>query len=219
MIQCVDVARSFVSPAETVAALDGISLHVPRGAFYVLRGPSGCGKTTLLNIVAGLDSADSGSVIVRGQRISDLSPSLRSSFRLHNIGVVFQDHNLIGEFTCLDNVLLPLELMVPRLADPRHEAELALTKMGVGGLAHRLPGDVSGGQRQRVGIARALAGAKALLLADEPTGSLDSVNSRALFQLIRDLCDAGLTALVASHDPEIESYADTTVRMRDGRFE
>lgn len=216
VIACDRLCRSFVTPGEQITALDTVSLSIEQGSFVAIKGPSGCGKTTLLNAISGLEVPDSGSVRIKGTPIGGLSDKDRANLRLHLIGVAFQDNNLIPEFTCLDNVLLPLEVRGYSRADAHRAAEEALESMGVGGLAHRKPTQVSGGQRQRVGIARALAGDKPILVADEPTGALDSVNSTALFALIRNLCDGGLTAVVASHDATISQFADCTLTMRDG---
>ncbi len=217
-IQCSGVRREFVSPAESVVALMNVHLEVEAGTLVAVRGPSGCGKTTLLNLLAGLDIADQGTVCVLGDRLEALSEERRAAKRLSEVGVVFQDHNLIAEFDCLDNVMLPLEVRGMPRATARFAAESALRQVGVADLAQRRPGEISGGQRQRVGIARALAGDKRILLADEPTGSLDSANSTLLFDQIRTLCDSGLTAVVASHDDAVDSVADRTIYMRDGEF-
>lgn len=219
MIECQDLEKSFVTPAEVVTALRTVDLTVERGTFLAISGPSGCGKTTLLNVISGLELPNTGSVHIEQTELTQLSDAKRTDLRLHRIGVVFQDNNLVPEFNCLDNVLLPLEVRGFDLSEARHFAQHALDSMGVGELGRRLPAQISGGQRQRVGIARALAGDKPLLVADEPTGALDSANSAALFALIRKLCDGGLTAVVASHDAAISQFADRTLAMRDGSFD
>lgn len=219
VIECDGLDKTFVTPAEHITALRAVNLALEQGAFVAIRGPSGCGKTTLLNVISGLDVPDAGFVRIEETGLGSLSEARRTDLRLRRIGVVFQDNNLVPEFTCLDNVILPLEVRGFTRPDARRAAQEALESMGVGELAGRLPMQVSGGQRQRVGIARALAGDKPVLIADEPTGALDSANSTALFALIRELCDGGLTAVVASHDRSISLYADRTLTMRDGSID
>lgn len=210
-------SKRFVVGHETVVALDEVSLEVAPGEFVCVYGASGSGKTTMLNIMAGIDIADEGDVLIAGQSFSGLSEDARADIRLHHVGVVFQSNNLLPEFTALENVALPL--MVRGLArdEAARRAEAALASVGLEGLGHRLPERISGGQRQRVGIARALAGEQRLLLADEPTGALDSENSRQLFELMRSLCDDRGTAVVlATHDPLALRFADSVYHMVDG---
>ncbi len=212
------VSRAFVTPAETVYAVREVSFAARAGEFVCIFGPSGSGKTTLLNLIAGLDVPDSGTIHVAGIDVGALDEAGRARLRLETVGVVFQDHQLIEEFTAWENVALPLEVRGVPLEQARAAALAELERVGLGGLADRLPSQLSGGQRQRVGIARALAGQRRVLLADEPTGSLDSANSRALFALIRALCDQGTLAVVCSHDPLCQEYADTVYEMVDGRL-
>lgn len=188
------------------------------GEFVCVFGASGSGKSTLLNLLAGLDLPDSGEIQVGGYDVGRLDESGRARLRLRTVGVVFQDHNLLEEFTAVENVALPLEAagMSPAAAETAARQQLA--RVGLDGLESRFPHQLSGGQRQRVGIARALTGDRAVLLADEPTGALDSGASTDLFALIRKLCDDGLLAVVCSHDPLCRSFADTVYEMRDGRL-
>ena len=181
-------------------------------------GASGSGKTTLLNLLAGLDLPDSGEVQVGGVNVGGLDESGRARLRLRTLGVVFQDYNLLEEFTAAENVALPLEAAGADAGPARDEAFGQLARVGLAGLEARYPHQLSGGQRQRVGIARALTGQRAILLADEPTGSLDSAATAELFALIRTLCDDGLLAVVCSHDPECRRFADTVYEMTDGRL-
>lgn len=216
MIECVDVRRVFGEGDAQVRALRGVSLSVEPGAMTCIYGSSGSGKSTLLNIIAGLDEPTSGDVHVLGTDIPALSWKERARFRLEHIGVVFQDNNLIAEFSALENVILPLQGQGHSLQQARRLAEAALEQLGVAEQTNKRPNKMSGGQRQRVGIARAIAGDKAVLLADEPTGALDSENSKALFQALAAIAEQGRTVLVATHDPLARGYAGHTSSLRDG---
>lgn len=200
----------------TVSAVRDVSLETHPGELVCLFGPSGCGKTTLLNIIAGLESADAGVVEVVGKDFGHASWNDRAQHRLANIGVVFQDDNLVPEFTSLENVTLPLQAQ----GIPRREACVAadrvLGQVGLPDAGSRYPTTLSGGQQQRVGIARAIVGDRSLLLADEPTGALDTVTSMALFQLIRRLVDEGLGAIMVTHDLRAARFASTIHVMNDG---
>lgn len=211
------MSKKFVVGRDTVIAAERVELAVRPGEFVCIYGASGSGKTTLLNIVAGLLLPDSGRVQVVGQDLSQMSEGGRADLRLTNVGVVFQSNNLLPEFTARENVALPLLVRGLSRVDTQTRTSDALAEVGLLELADRLPSDMSGGQRQRVGIARALAGEQPLIVADEPTGALDSENSRRLFALLRELCDQKRTAvLLATHDPLAEQYADTTYVMVDG---
>lgn len=188
------------------------------GDFVCVFGASGSGKSTLLNLLAGLDLPDSGEIQVGGEDVARLDESGRARLRLRTVGVVFQDHNLLEEFTAVENVALPLEALGASRKAAEKEAIDQLARVGLAGLENRFPQQLSGGQRQRVGIARALTGDRAVLLADEPTGSLDSAASTGIFALIRDLCDDGLLAVVCSHDPLCRDFGHTVYEMRDGRL-
>lgn len=212
------VSRSFVSGAETVWAVRGADLRACAGEFVCLFGASGSGKTTLLNLIAGLDTPSAGSVLVGSVDVGRLSEDQRARLRLETVGVVFQEHNLVEEFTAAENVALPLEVLGIRYQEAVGRAHAQLERVGLAGLESRLPSELSGGQRQRVGIARALVGDRQLLLADEPTGALDSKNSRSLFALLRELCNQGTLAVVCSHDPMCREYADTVYEMTDGQL-
>jgi putative ABC transport system ATP-binding protein len=210
-------SKRFTVGDEVIVAVDGVSFGVASGEFACVYGASGSGKTTMVNILAGIDTADSGEVFVAGQSLSGRSESGRANIRLHNIGVVFQSNNLLPEFTAQENVALPLMVRGLSRAKADAVAEAALRSVGLPDLGDRPPERMSGGQRQRVGIARALAGEQGLLLADEPTGALDSENSRQLFGLLRHLCDDRGTAVVlATHDPLAQEFADSVYLMVDG---
>ena len=213
-----DVDLRFVSEVETVTALDKVNFEVSDGEFVAVSGASGSGKTTLLNVLAGLVEADSGSVTVADYQVHKLSESRRALMRLADVGVVFQDHNLIAEFDAAENVMLPLRARGWSAADAKTQAQASLTQVGLKGLGRRLPAQLSGGQKQRVGIARALVGGRMVLLADEPTGALDSENSVSVFELLREFARDGVAVVVATHDPLIRKYADRLIVMKDGRI-
>ncbi len=212
-----NVSKKFTVGEEVIVAVDAVTFEVVEGEFACIYGASGSGKTTLLNILAGIDTADSGEVSVAGHSLSRLSESARADNRLRNVGVVFQSNNLLAEFTAQENVALPLMVRGTGRAAANATARAALDSVGLAGLGERLPARMSGGQRQRVGIARALAGEQMLLIADEPTGALDSENSRALFALMRDLCEIqGAAVVLATHDPLAQEFAGSTYLMVDG---
>lgn len=215
---CTELVKEFATAAETVRALDGLSLTVENGEFLALRGASGSGKSTLLNLIAGLDLPTTGSVQVDSRILSDGSGAQRAQHRLRNTGVVFQDNNLIDEFTLIENVMVPLRALGHPHDRARAEALDGLERVGIAELADRRPRDVSGGQRQRAGVARAIAGPRTLLLADEPTGSLDSATSATLFATLRGLARTGMTVITATHDPLIEDFADRDVNLTDGKI-
>lgn len=210
------VHKEYDTPAERVQALRGVTFSVREGEFVAVRGESGSGKTTLINLLAGIETPSSGSVTFRGVDLSSLDETERTAFRLASFGLVFQDDNLIAELDAVDNICLPLVAGGVSAADAIKRAHAALSEVGIRELATRLPSEMSGGQRQRVGIARAVAKQTRVLLADEPTGALDSETSRRIFETIRLLCDHGATAVVATHDDTVTEFATRTVQMRDG---
>lgn len=218
-IEVENAFRSFRAGVETIRAVDGVDLCVSGGEMACIYGASGSGKTTLLNLVAGLDVADRGTVRVADRDLTTATQKERATIRLHNIGVIFQENNLVQEFTAMDNVIVPLLARGNSYEEASREATAELARVGIEHLASRYPQEMSGGERQRVGIARALAGGRGVLVADEPTGALDSANSKALFSLIAALChDRGVAALVATHDPLAQACADTVWSMRDGQL-
>ena len=210
------VSRCFATVAEPVWAVRDATLALGWGTFACLLGASGSGKSTLLNVIAGLDSATSGTVIVDGADVGALDEDGRARMRLERVGVVFQDHNLIEEFSAVENVMLPLEALGLRSAEARDRARAELERVGLAGLEERLPAELSGGERQRVGIARALVGGRRVLLADEPTGALDSDSSLALFELLRRICDQGATVFLATHELVSCEFADVVYELHDG---
>lgn len=212
------VSRVYESVGGEVWAVRAVDLAIPSGTFVGLYGVSGSGKSTLLNLVAGLDRPTSGEVKVGGADLAGLSEDACGRMRLEHVGVVFQDDNLVEEFTAEENVMLPLEVLGASVAQARAAARAQLVRVGLEGLEGRYPAQMSGGQQQRVGIARALVGERRLLLADEPSGALDSRTSRDLFTLLRRLADEGATIVVATHDPIVGEFADVAYEMTDGRL-
>ncbi|HLU71469.1 MAG TPA: ABC transporter ATP-binding protein [Nonomuraea sp.] len=206
-----EVTRTFGD----VPALRGVTLAVGRGELVAVMGPSGCGKSTLLNLAGGLDRPTSGSVSVEGSDLAGVRD--RAALRRGAVGYVFQDLNLIPSLTAAENVMLPRELDGVRAGRAREEAEAVLREVGVGEAADRFPGELSGGQRQRVAIARALVGERRLLLADEPTGALDTATGDDILRLLRERCDAGAAVLLVTHEPRYAGWADRVVYLRDGR--
>lgn len=200
-----------------VVALDEVSLSVHPGELVAVMGPSGSGKSTLLNLAGALDKPTSGTVLVDGQDISRFAPDALAALRRRRIGFVFQDLNLIPTLTGAENVGLPLELDGVKPRQARKAAKAALAAAAVASLADRFPATMSGGQRQRVAIARALVGTRSLVLADEPTGALDSHTGEAVLMLLRERCDAGAAGLLVTHEARHAAWADRVVFLRDGR--
>ena len=212
------VSRVFGEGLNRVVAVDDASFSFGAGELVCLFGASGSGKSTLLNLVAGLDVPDTGELAVDGFVVSSMSENERADLRLRRVGVIFQDDNLVHELSALENVTLPLLASGVRAREARRTGMAELERVGVGDLAARHPDQMSGGQRQRVGIARGLVGGRNILVADEPTGALDSTNSVELFRLLRELCDESAAAvLVATHDPLASRYATRELTVRDGR--
>lgn len=211
------VCRTHGDGPTRVDALRFLNLTVRAGELVAVMGPSGSGKSTLLNLAGGLDTPSSGTVHVAGQQISTLDQSARAGLRRRAVGYVFQDFNLIPALTAIENVSLPRELDGVRLRAARLEALAALDDVGIADLADRFPDDMSGGQRQRVAIARALVGPRRLVLADEPTGALDSATGEEVMATLRARIDAGAAGLLVTHEPRFAAWADRTVFLRDGR--
>ena len=209
--------RRFGNGHTQVIALHPTTLGVERGELLAIMGPSGSGKTTLLSLVGGLDRATGGRVLVEGKDIGQMSPSQLALLRRRTVGYVFQDLNLLAGLTARENVSLPLELDGARVAAAQAQAAQALESVGLGHLADRYPDDLSGGEQQRVAIARALVGGRGIVLADEPTGALDSMTGESVMRLLRSHCDAGGTAVLVTHDAAHAAWADRVVFLRDGR--
>ncbi|MFN2561645.1 MAG: ABC transporter ATP-binding protein [Jatrophihabitans sp.] len=211
--------RTFTAELAPVRALRGIDLDVADGEFVAIMGPSGCGKSTLLNIVAGLDTVDDGTVEVAGQRIDGRDENWLAKFRRHHIGIVFQFFNLLDGVSALDNIVLPGVLGGMRRKAAESRARELLDLLGLGDRSQQVPAVLSGGQRQRLAIARALVNSPTLLLADEPTGALDSDGGIEVLELFRRLHDTGQTIVMVTHSHDVAAGADRQVVMRDGQVE
>jgi putative ABC transport system ATP-binding protein len=212
------VSKSYGAGHTQVDALVGIDLAVDPGTLVAVMGPSGSGKSTLLTIAGTLDVPSSGTVLVDGVDVATLSADQRARIRRRAIGYVFQDFNLLAGLTVLENVTLPLELDGMSFRSARPAGLEALERLGVADKAHRFPDDLSGGERQRVAIARAVVGERHLLLADEPTGALDTVNGESVMRLLRAASRHGIAGVVVTHDAQLASWADRIVFLRDGRM-
>ncbi|HEX8325876.1 MAG TPA: ABC transporter ATP-binding protein [Tepidisphaeraceae bacterium] len=212
-----NVTKSYGPAGRRVQALAGVSLDVPKGKFVAVMGASGSGKSTLLHLMAGLTTADSGSVSVDGQDLSVLSDAKLTKFRLGHIGLVFQSFNLIPTLTAEENVMLPLRLDRKVTDADVKRADDTLALLGLASRARHRPDALSGGEQQRVAIGRALINDPAVILADEPTGNLDSANSQSVCELLRDLCRShGKTIVMVTHEPAVAVYADEVVVIKDG---
>jgi putative ABC transport system ATP-binding protein len=212
-----NLSKVFVTDEVETHALFGVDVDIRRGEFVSIAGPSGCGKSTLLAVMGLLDSATDGSYKLKGTEVSELSARQRSLLRNREIGFIFQSFNLIGDLTVWENIELPLTYRGMPAATRKERVATALERVG---MSHRLKhysSQLSGGQQQRVAVARALAGSPAILLADEPTGNLDSKNGIAVMELLRELHNDGATICMVTHDPRFASFADRTLHLFDGR--
>ncbi len=216
VLQLEELTRVHGSGATEVHALRGVNLSVFPGELVAVMGPSGSGKSTLLTIAGGLDSPTSGRVVVEGTDITTVGRKELAALRRRSIGYVFQDYNLIPALTAAENIALPRELDGVSARKARVSAVAALEEMGLGQLADRFPDEMSGGQQQRVAIARALVGDRRLVLADEPTGALDSETGESVLALLRARCDAGAAGILVTHEPRFAAWADRVVFLRDG---
>jgi len=218
MLELRHITRAYELGGER-AGVFGVSLAVPKGCLAVLAGPSGSGKTTLLQLAGLLDQPDEGTVLLDGQEVSSLSERERCNLRLRHLGFVFQAFNLVPVLSALENVMLPLQLQGLSEDETRRRAEAALERVGLADRLHHRPGQLSGGQQQRAAIARALAPDPLLVLADEPTASLDHAHGGPLMDLMAELAaERGATFLVASHDPAVIARASHVFRLADGRL-
>ncbi|MEU8887227.1 ABC transporter ATP-binding protein [Streptomyces sp. NPDC048442] len=216
VLQLEQLTRVHGSGATEVHALRSVNLSVFPGELVAVMGPSGSGKSTLLTIAGGLDNPTSGRVVVEGTDITQVGRKALAALRRRSIGYVFQDYNLIPALTAAENVSLPRELDGTSARKARVSALAALEEIGLGHLADRFPDEMSGGQQQRVAIARALVGDRRLVLADEPTGALDSETGESVLALLRARCDAGAAGILVTHEPRFAAWADRVVFLRDG---
>lgn len=219
LIQVDNVHKSFLMGKEAVLALRGVSLDVQRGEIVCLMGPSGSGKTTLLNIIGGLEEPSRGHVIVDGENVVTLSEDRLSALRLTKMGFVFQNYNLLANFTAQENVEVPLALVGMNRRARRRKAEQLLERVGLGDRARHYPSELSGGQQQRVAIARALANDPPILIGDEITGDLDSQTGFEVMEVIAQLNrDQGVTVVYVTHDPRMAKFATRLIQLRDGQI-
>ena len=218
VVRLEDVKRHYTVGDETVKALDGVSFSIRRGSYWAIMGPSGSGKSTLLNILGCLDRPTQGHYWLNGSDVAGMDDNQLSDHRLRNLGFVFQSFHLIPQLTVEENIALPLfYLGVPPEEQAPRVRELASLVQVDNRLRH-LPSELSGGQRQRVAVARALANDPAVLLADEPTGNLDSKTSVQIMQLFQELYEQGKTVIVVTHEPDIDAYAHSHIVVKDGRI-
>jgi putative ABC transport system ATP-binding protein len=212
------VSKTYGTGAAEVHALRGVDLSVQAGAMVAVMGPSGSGKSTLLTIGGSLEEPTSGEVLVGGTALAGMSRNAKARLRRRTIGYVFQDFNLLPGLTAAENVALPLELDGVSARAARKAGLRALEELGLSERASRFPDELSGGERQRVAIARAVVGDRRLLLADEPSGALDSVNAEEVMRLLHEACKRGVAAVIVTHDAQLASWADRVVFLRDGRI-
>jgi putative ABC transport system ATP-binding protein len=218
LIDVQNATRVYTMGTRTLYALREVSLQIERGEFVAVVGPSGSGKSTLLNLVGGIDKPTSGQIWVDGTRIDVLDENALAIWRRTHIGIVFQFFQLLPTLTALENVTLPMELRGDNGRNRRKRAEAMLERVGLGARMMQLPSELSGGEQQRVAIARALVNEPPILLADEPTGNLDSANAEGIITLLRELGDAGKTILLITHEANLARAAHRTLLMRDGQI-
>jgi putative ABC transport system ATP-binding protein len=218
LIRLEGVTKVFYTDEMETHALDGIHLEILPGQYISIAGPSGCGKSTLLSILGLLDTPTDGRYVLNGKPVEGLKLSERARIRNREIGFVFQAFNLIGDLTVYENVEVPLTYRGMASGERKKRVQNALERVGMSHRMKHYPAQLSGGQQQRVAVARALVGDPLILLADEPTGNLDSKNGQAVMDLMRDLHRGGATICMVTHDPRYASYADRTIHLFDGRI-
>lgn len=218
LIQLDGVTKVFVTEDVETHALSGIHLNIRRGEYVTIAGPSGCGKSTLLAILGLLDTPSGGSFVLNGRPVQNLKMSERARIRNREIGFIFQAFNLIGDLTVYENVELPLTYRGMSSSERKKRVHEALERVGMSHRVKHYPSQLSGGQQQRVAVARALAGSPSILLADEPTGNLDSANGEAVMDLLRELHRQGATICMVTHDPRYARFAERTIHLFDGRI-
>lgn len=218
LLKMESVKKVFLTDEVETHALSGIHLEIQRGEYISIAGPSGCGKSTLLSILGLLDSPSDGEYVLNGKPVQGLSLSERARIRNREIGFIFQSFNLIGDLSVYENVELPLTYRGMSSAERKEKVNAALERVGMAHRAKHLPSQLSGGQQQRVAVARAVCGDPAILLADEPTGNLDSTNGEAVMELLRELHRGGATICMVTHDGRFAKNADRSVHLFDGRI-
>ena len=219
LIQCRQLTRTYTRGAETITPLDRLDLDVPAGDFLALMGPSGSGKTTLLNLIAGIDSPTSGSLVIGGTDGAGLGRSRRASWRAEYVGYIFQRYNLVPVLTAYENVELPLLLHKIGKGERKRRVDAALERVGITDRAQHFPRQLSGGQEQRVAIARAIVTEPTILVADEPTGDLDKTSAHDIMRLLQTLNeDLGMTIIMVTHDPGTTEYAKRTLPLDKGQL-
>jgi putative ABC transport system ATP-binding protein len=216
LIRIKDLTRHYAGGDETVQALRGVTLAIEEGEFVTIMGQSGSGKSTLLSVLGGMNHPTAGEVEMAGVRLYDLTGEQLADFRAEKLGFVFQSFHLVPYLTALENVMLPLAITKLKNRDKAAAAREALERVGLGGKADRLPNQLSGGEQERVAIARAIVKKPPIILADEPTGNLDTKTSEEVMDLFRRLNAAGHTVVMVTHNPDNCAYADRTIRLRDG---
>lgn len=214
-----DVHKNYRMGSETVRALDGIALAIEPGDFAAILGPSGSGKSTLMHVLGFMDRPSSGQIRFEGKNVSRVSKDRQAWYRANRIGFVFQTFNLLPRLSVVENVLLPVSYSRTKMPDKRERALAALERVGMAHRAGHIPSQLSGGERQRVSIARALINKPSIILADEPTGALDSKNVVKILDLFEELVAEGQTLVMVTHDNEVAGHAHRQVRMRDGKIE
>src|SRR5213082_1109693 len=218
LIRLTDLSKIFVTDEVETRAVSGVHLDVRDGEYVSIAGPSGCGKTTLLSILGLLDTPSDGSYVLKGTEVANLSFADRARIRNREIGFIFQSFNLIGDLTVYENVELPLTYRGMSADERKTRVEAALERVGMAHRRRHMPSQLSGGQQQRVAVARAVAGDPLILLADEPTGNLDSKNGQAVMKLLSELHQGGSTLIMVTHDPSYARLATRTVSLFDGRI-
>jgi putative ABC transport system ATP-binding protein len=215
-VRCIDLCKTYRQGDEDIKALDHLSIEIEKGDFVCLMSPSGGGKTTLLNAIGGLDIPDSGEVWIADKRIDQMSKGELADLRLANIGFVFQAYNLIPVLTARENVEFVMQVQGVPAADRRDKSLAILEEVGLQGLEGRRPAEMSGGQQQRVAVARAIVGRPKLILADEPTGNLDSAMANDIMDLLENINEAGTTVMMVTHDPDLAHRAARQIHLLDG---
>jgi putative ABC transport system ATP-binding protein len=216
LIEIKNVKKEYASGEDVVEALSGVDISIEAGEFITIMGQSGSGKSTLLSVLGGMNHPTSGDVEMAGVKLYQLPGEKLADFRAQNLGFVFQSFNLISYLTAIENVMLPLAIVRMSTAAKRDAARQVLERVGLGGKLDRLPNQLSGGEQERVAIARAIVNNPHILLADEPTGNLDSRTSEEVMALFRELNAAGQTVVMVTHNPENGTYADRTIHLKDG---